>query len=89
MTPSPTNLLSRGQVPNPPAVGSSWIDMLRWLIAVMDPGDRDLAMVASLLSSFLQNDGLSSRQDSRARVIAGRIMGWWELRALQCQRDDE
>lgn len=56
-------------IPQPPQSGR-WADHLRWCVAVMDEGDPDLGMTASLMGYCLQKRHISERQ----KVVAHRIM---------------
>lgn len=47
---------------SPPSSDADAGDVMKWMISVMDRDDKALHFVASVLSHFLKNGGLSERQ---------------------------
>jgi hypothetical protein len=84
-------MLEDYQVPLPPygEDGTPWTDTLRWLVCVMNPDDRSLHFIASVLSSALKNGGLTERQAAAAKKIEHRIMRDYDAGVLDCQINGE
>ena len=73
------------QVPDPPS-SQVWADHLRWLVAVMDHDDSDLAFIASLLSHALKFEGLTEKQAAPANKILARVRRMWREDRLSVQQ---
>jgi hypothetical protein len=69
----------------PPPDNSRWIDLLKWIVTVMDADDPDLSFVASLLHHAIDRPGLTDRQAKYAEKIRARIEGLYARGALGCQ----
>ena len=78
------SLLSPGQGPEYPTT-KAWTDVLRWALAVMDPDDRDLAFLASLLSHAAERGGLKEKQAKYANRSLERLIDLWRTERLLCQ----
>lgn len=79
------------QVPEPPQ-SSTWADILRWAVTVMDPRDPRLAFMASCLSYAIEKEGLTERQVDACEKIFARVLDAYRSRTLVCQnttRDDQ
>jgi hypothetical protein len=76
------------QVPDPPS-SQVWTDHLRWLVAVMDHDDSDLAFIASLLSYALKFDGLTEKQAAPANKILARVRRMWREDRLSVQQPSD
>ena len=72
-------------VPQPPSNGM-WLDKLRWLCAVMDNDDPDLAFACGLLENCLKFDGLTERQARYAGKISKRIEAHFDAGILAAQQ---
>lgn len=72
------------EVPEPPESGL-WVDLLRWMICVMDPADSRTAFVAGCLSYAAQNDGLSAKQAEACQAILNAVCKAWADGVLVCQ----
>jgi hypothetical protein len=88
MTASPPWALIDWQVPDPPS-SQVWADHLRWLVAVMDHDDSDLAFIASLLSHALKFEGLTESQAAPANKILARVRRMWREDRLSAQRPSD
>ncbi|GGC70768.1 hypothetical protein [Chelatococcus reniformis] len=86
---SPVYRLRPDQVPDFPE-GGKWGDALRWSLAVMDPGDRDIEFLASLLSYCLKHGGLTEKQAHHATRTITRVRDRWRAGELQfCQSNPQ
>lgn len=81
---NPRFVLFCDEVPEPPK-SNLWVDLLRWMICVMDPDDKRLAFVAGCLSHGLRNDGLSDKQAAACQAILDTICKAWAEGVLVCQ----
>lgn len=72
------------EVPNPPQ-SALWVDLLRWMICVMDPDDKRLAFVAGCLSHAMRAGGLSEKQSAACQSILGAMCRDWADGILVCQ----
>lgn len=84
MTDAPRFTLLCDEVPEPPE-SPLWVDLLRWVVCVMDPDDRRIGFVAGCLSHACQHDGLSARQASACQAILNSVMKAWADGVLVCQ----
>lgn len=82
--PQRTFSLTMTQVPAPPE-STAWIDILRWMICVMDRDDGRLSFVAGCLSHSLRYGGLSDRQHNVCEPIFHRVVDDWRAGVLICQ----
>ena len=78
-------LLTWSQVPDHPRTNQAE-DLLRWAIAVMDPGDKDLPNAASLLAATINGNGLTIAGRTQASQIVDRIWAQWRREALRFQQ---
>lgn len=74
------------EVPDPPE-SSLWIDLLRWMICVMDPDDPRLPFVAGCLSHAAQHGILSEKQATACQGILTALCAAWSEGALICQNN--
>lgn len=86
MTQAPRFALYRDEVPDPPP-SSLWVDLLRWMICVMDPDDRRLSFVAGCLSHAAQTGILSEKQSNACQAILNTICRAWGEGTLVCQNN--
>jgi hypothetical protein len=71
--------------PAPPVPGSPWVDVLRWLVIVMDCNGY-LAFVAGCLAYAIDHDGcLTEKQAAACHKILLRTLKAWGHGALACQ----
>lgn len=83
--PEPFGLASH-QVPDFPE-STSWKDVLRWLIMVMDNDDSSLPFVAGCYAHCLKNEGgITSKQASACNKILRRIHDRYMVDELDCQQ---
>ena len=73
----------------PPPTNDLWVDVLRWLVAVMDMDDPDLAFTSSLLSHCLNHGGLTDKQAKYARKIIARLTAHYEAGTLDFQQHND
>jgi len=84
---TPRFVLFCDEVPDPPE-SKVWVDLLRWMICVMDPDDKRLGFVAGCLSQACQNDGLTTRQAASCQAILETICRAWGDGILVCQNTE-
>lgn len=84
MTTAPRFTLFCDEVPEPPESGL-WVDLLRWVICVMDPSDTRLAFVAGCLAQVARTGGLSQKQADACKAILNSICKAWSEGVLVCQ----
>lgn len=84
MTMPPRFTLLSNEVPAPPQ-SALWVDLLRWILCVMDPDDTRMAFVAGCLSHAAQNDGLSPKQAAACQAILSNVCKAWADGILICQ----
>ena len=77
------------QVPDEPRECDHWPCKLRWLVAVMDPDDVQLAFAASLMSQSLQRPGLTPKQHVAAERLLNRIRDSHREQSLDCQNNNQ
>ena len=62
------------------------LQMLRWLVFVMDPDDRGLVFVVGCLSWSLRHGGtLTPKQLAAIEDIYSRVVEQWDHGALACE----
>lgn|SRR5690554_2979926 len=84
-------MLKNYQVPDMPRQigGTPWVDILRWMVCVMNPDDRSLHFIASVLSSAIKNEGkLSPKQAEVVEKIFKRVERDFDSEVLDCQLND-
>lgn len=80
----PTFSLYAHQVPDRPD-SLVWVDVLRWMVCVMDVHDTRLAFIASCLSYAIKNEGLTPAQARACNRIYERVQEAFFDRVLVCQ----
>ena len=72
----------------PPPEGESlpWIDVLRWMLCVMDDDDRAMAFVAGVLRYALEHEGsITAKQGEACNNIWARMHRLYHQGILDCQ----
>lgn len=72
-------------VPAPPQ-SDLFIDTMRWCVAVLDPGSRDIEEAARLLDKTIRRPGLMPPEARRAEAVFDRTREAWARGALTFQR---
>lgn len=70
----------------------AWVDMLRWLLSVMDEGDTSFSFIAGCLAYVTKPSGdghLTQRQASGVQKIFERVRADYINGQLDCQNLDE
>lgn len=80
----PTFTLNAQQVPQPPE-SSFWVDVLRWMVCVMDPADPRLGFIAGCLSHALKAGTLTDRQHEACDRIWAAVAADYQAGILVCQ----
>lgn len=75
-------------VPEPPC-DRLYVDILRWLLMVMDCDDPYLSFVAGCFSHALKYNGLTNEQAKAVDKVQRRVVAAYAKKALACQEGDE
>ena len=75
------------QVPDPPE-SSLWTDLLRWIVMVVDPDDKQLPFIASCLAYSFKHNGLTEKQALVCNKILQRVIASFDSETLFCQNID-
>ena len=74
------------EIPAPLDGEFSWIDGLRWMLAVCDDDDRTMGFLAGLLANACDHGGgLTEKQVAAARRILSNFLDRHSRDALDCQ----
>lgn len=70
---------------SPPSSSADAGDVMKWMISVMDRDDKALHFVASVLSQFLKNGGLSEKQAAAIEKRYAIVLEHFERGVLHIQ----
>lgn len=70
---------------SPPSTDDDAGDVMKWMISVMDRDDKALHFVASVLSQFLKNGGLSEKQAAAIEKRYAIVLDHFERGVLHLQ----
>jgi hypothetical protein len=70
---------------SPPPVEADALDMLKWMVAVMDRDDRSLMFVASLLTQCIEWNGLTEKQAAAGSRVYERVLSLFDRGLLAIQ----
>lgn len=70
---------------SPPPDDADALDVLKWMISVMDREDRSLMFVASILASRVEWRGLTEKQAASASRVYDRIRDLFDRGLLEIQ----
>lgn len=70
---------------SPPADDADALDIMKWLVAVIDRDDKSLHFVANVLSQFAKYGGITEKQAAAVEKTYVRVLKAFENGALAIQ----
>ena len=64
-----------------------WVEVLRWLICVMNDDDKSIGFVSGCLSQCVKNNGLTPRQAAGCQKVWDRVLDDYHHLQLDCQAE--